>query len=146
MSNREPAESRRLGRFRLAAGFGCRREAVSELPHRTADPARCKWGTDTKEDRMLRLSCLLAIGLCAAGWFFSATANAQHPDWDRFYHYPYIYYAQNYWGPDYYQSSNDLYHRYPPHMRIPVYNKGWYNFYPTDRKYHRGHHFIMDVF
>lgn len=95
---------------------------------------------------MLRSSFLLAVGLFAAGWFFTATANAQNPDWDTFYHYPYVYYPQNYWGPDYYQSSNDLYHRYPPEMRIPVYNKDWYNFYPTKRKYHRGHHFILDVF
>ena len=95
---------------------------------------------------MLRRSFLLALGLCAASWFFAGTANAQNSEWDRFYHYPYVYYPQNFMGPEYNQSSNDLYHRYPPHMQIPVYNKSWYNFYPTKRKYHRGHHFIMDVF
>ena len=45
-------------------------------------------------------------------------------------------------------------------MRIPVYNKQWHNYYPVGRsfqngrmfhrhtrlKYHRGHHFMLDVF
>src|SRR5688572_1440712 len=25
-------------------------------------------------------------------------------DWQRFYHYPYVYYPQNYWGNEYYRS------------------------------------------
>ena len=37
-------------------------------------------------------------------------------------------------------------HRYAPPQQIPVYNKDWYNFYPTARPYHMGHHFILDVF
>ena len=32
-------------------------------------------------------------------------------DWNRFYHYPYVYYPQNFWGADDYRSSEDLYHR-----------------------------------
>lgn len=67
-------------------------------------------------------------------------------DWDRFYHYPYVYYPQNFWTNEYYRSSDSLYYRYPQEMRIPVYNKKWYNYYPTCRLYHRGHHFILDVF
>jgi len=67
-------------------------------------------------------------------------------DWNRFYHYPYVYYPQNFWGVDYYRSSEDLYFRYPPEMRIPVYNLRWQNFYPEDRLYYHGHHFILDVF
>jgi hypothetical protein len=67
-------------------------------------------------------------------------------DWNRLYHYPYVYYPQNFWGPDYYRSSEDLYFRYPPEMRIPVYNKRWHNYYPELRRYHQGYHFIMDVF
>ena len=67
-------------------------------------------------------------------------------DWNRFYHYPYVYYPQNFWGPDYYRSSESLYYRYPPEMRIPVYNKRWQNYYPEPRRYHRGHHFILDTF
>jgi hypothetical protein len=67
-------------------------------------------------------------------------------DWNRFYHYPYIYYPQNFWSTDYYRSSEDLYYRYPPEMRIPVYNKRWHNYYPEGRRYHKGHHFILDVF
>jgi len=67
-------------------------------------------------------------------------------DWNRFYHYPYVFYPQNFWGTDYYRSSEDLYHRYPPEMRIPVYNTGWMNFYPEERRYHQGHHFTLDIF
>ncbi|MEM6329989.1 MAG: calmodulin-binding protein [Planctomycetota bacterium] len=67
-------------------------------------------------------------------------------DWERFYHYPYVYYPQNYWGSEYYRSADSLYHRYPPEMRIPVYNRRWHNYYPSARRYHSGHHFILDVF
>lgn len=72
------------------------------------------------------------------------TYNTQ--DWERFYHYPYIYYPQNFWGNDYYRSSESLYYRYPQEMRVPVYNRQWQNYYPQRRKYHSGHHFILDVF
>ncbi len=88
-------------------------------------------------------------------------------DWNRMYHYPYVYYPQNFWGADYYRSSEDLYYRYPPEMRVPVYHKQWQNYYPQHRgdrrfqqhqifprkgqrhtgvRYHQGHHFIADVF
>ena len=67
-------------------------------------------------------------------------------NWERFYHYPYVYYPQNFWGNEYYRSSESLYYRYPPEMRIPVYNKKWHNFYPSNRRFHSGHHFMLDVF
>ena len=65
-------------------------------------------------------------------------------DWERFYHYPYVFYPQNFWGHEYYRSSQDMYHRYPPEMRIPVYNRKWHNYYPNKRTWHTGHHFILD--
>lgn len=80
----------------------------------------------------------------AYGRTWSRTYNTQ--DWQRFYHYPYVYYPQNFWGPDYYKSSDDLYYRYPQEMRIPVYNKQWHNEYPQARRYHTGHHFILDTY
>ncbi len=64
----------------------------------------------------------------------------------RFYHYPYVTYPQNYRGSEYYRSNGDMYHRYPQEMRIPVYNRSWQNYYPGSRRYHWGHHFILDVF
>ena len=67
-------------------------------------------------------------------------------DWARFYHYPYVYYPQNFWGNEYYRSADSLYHRYPPEMRIPVYNRHWFNYYPSARKFHNGSHFVLDVF
>ena len=67
-------------------------------------------------------------------------------DWNRLYHYPYVYYPENFWGTDYYRSAEDMYYRYPPEMQIPVYNKQWQNEYPQPRRYHKGHQFILNVF
>ena len=67
-------------------------------------------------------------------------------DWERFYHYPYVYYPANFYSSEYYRSSDSLYHRYPPEMQIPVYNNMWHNYYPEGRKYHYGNHFSLDVF
>jgi hypothetical protein len=117
---------------------------------------------------MFRRTLLLACCAAALGVLANApAADAQQPypqaygqqafgrqwggsystqDWNRLYHYPYVYYPQNFWSSEYYQSSNDLYHRYPPEMRVPVYNKQWMNMYPEGRLYHAGHHFILDTF
>jgi len=73
-----------------------------------------------------------------------ATSNSQN--WQRFYYYPYVYYPHNFYTPDYYQSSPNLYHRYPAEMRVPAYNKDWINFYPQQQRYHTGHHFRLDIF
>lgn len=75
-------------------------------------------------------------------WGSSYTAQ----DWNRFYHYPYVYYPQNFWGADQSRSRDNLYYRYPTQMRTPVYNRQWHNYYPQGRRYHQGHHFILDVF
>jgi len=72
-----------------------------------------------------------------------AAGRGQPTDWNRFYYYPYVYYPQNFQRP---QSYDSLYYRYPPSRRIPVYNKSWHNFYPSERPYHSGHGFILDVF
>ena len=80
----------------------------------------------------------------AYGRQWGASYNTQ--DWNRLYHYPYVYYPQNFWGSEYYRSSEDMYFRYPPEMRIPVYNRQWHNYYPQARRYHQGHHFMLDVF
>ncbi len=108
---------------------------------------------------MIRRTVLVLV-FVAAAWLVMSDSQAQAQqaygrqwgrtystqDWNRFYHYPYVYYPQNFWSTDYYRSSEDLYHRYPPEMRIPVYNSSWHNYYPQARKYHSGHHFILDVF
>jgi hypothetical protein len=80
----------------------------------------------------------------AYGESWGATYTTQ--DWNRFYHYPFVYYPQNFWGSEYYRSADSLYYRYPPEMRIPVYNRKWHNYYPNRRKYYQGHHFVLDVF
>ena len=73
-----------------------------------------------------------------------AAGRGQPTDWKRFYYYPYVYYPQNFQRNR--TSFDHMYYRYPPSRRIPVYNKNWYNFYPSPRPYHRGNHFILDVF
>ncbi|QDV71626.1 hypothetical protein Poly24_53650 [Rosistilla carotiformis] len=102
--------------------------------------------------------CLIAAFVAVAFCCVTEQADAQQQaygqtwggagsrDWNRFYHYPYVYYPQNFYAPQYFQSADDLYHRYPQEMRIPVYNKKWHNYYPAGRRYHYGHHFILDVF
>jgi hypothetical protein len=82
------------------------------------------------------------------GTNFSQTwgAAAGPRDCNRFYHYPYVYYPQNFYGSEYYRSSDSMYYRYPAEMQIPVYNRGWHNEYPSQRRYHWGHQFLTDVF
>lgn len=107
---------------------------------------------------MLRRLLLSAIAMTAIWCALPTSAQAQQAynrqwarsysstDWERFYHYPYLYYPQNFYGNDYYRSAESLYYRYPQEMRIPVYNRGWQNYYPQRRRYHMGHHFNLDVF
>ena len=93
-----------------------------------------------------RLLALLVL-TCAAAWLGAGEARAsgksQPTDWNRFYHYPYTYYPRNFQAP---QQFDSLYYKYPAERRIPVYNTGWHNFYPRNRPYHSGHHFLLDVF
>ena len=79
---------------------------------------------------------------------FGANWGAQQSqaNYNRFYHYPYVYYPQNYWGDEYYRSADSLYYRYPQEMRVPVYNRQWRNYYPSSRRYHFGHQFVTDIF
>jgi len=66
-------------------------------------------------------------------------------DWNRFYHYPYVYYPHNFYPQEYFRSAPSLYYRYPPEMMIPTYNPTWANFYPSPQRYYQGKHFILDV-
>jgi hypothetical protein len=73
-----------------------------------------------------------------------AAGQGQPTDWNRFYYYPYVYYPHNFQRNT--TSYNHMYHRYPQSRRIPVYNANWYNFYPSEKPYYKGHHFILDIF
>ncbi|MEM1062657.1 MAG: hypothetical protein AAF532_06620 [Planctomycetota bacterium] len=98
---------------------------------------------------MITRMCKLAVAaiVVGCGAFFAADAPAQElgqpTDWQRFYHYPYVYYPHNFQAP---QEFDSLYWRYPQERRIPVYRDDWYNFYPNRRAYHSGHAFLLDVF
>jgi hypothetical protein len=106
--------------------------------------------------RITRIT-LLVVGMSIAGWGAEGVAQERAfgrvwggglrlRDWERFYHYPFVYYPHNFWSNEYYRSTESLYYRYPPEMRIPVYNKKWHNDYPSGQPYHMGHHFVLDVF
>jgi hypothetical protein len=131
--------------------------------HSPDDPSETEiqnWNSIQGGSPMFRRLLAASIAACALTFAFSASeANAQQQaygqtwngqyqmnDWERFYHYPYVYYPQNYWGNEYYRSADSLYFRYPPEMRVPVYNRSWHNEYPQQKRYHWGHHFITDIF
>lgn len=94
--------------------------------------------------RRILMFAIVAAAFCVQ---FTSHVEASPPgqpaDWQRFYHYPYVYYPQTFQKP---QTYDHMYYRYSPEMRIPVYNKNWYNFYPSEKPYHSGHHYILDVF
>ena len=85
----------------------------------------------------------VCIALAATSTTTEAAGRGQPADWQRFYYYPYIYYPHTFQAPT---EFNHLYYRYPPARQIPVYNEAWHNFYPTERPYHKGKHFMLDVF
>ncbi|MDO4569551.1 MAG: calmodulin-binding protein [Planctomycetia bacterium] len=72
--------------------------------------------------------------------------NYNSQDWNRFYHYPYIYYPHNFYPAEYFRSSESMYNRYPPEMRIPIYNKKYFNYYKEPKTHHQGFHYIIDIF
>lgn len=97
--------------------------------------------------KRISLAALVLLGLAislGAPTSAQAAGNGQPSNWNRFFYYPYMYYPHNFQRQQ--GSFNHMYYRYPANRRIPVYNKNWHNFYPTARPYHKGNHFILDVF
>ena len=138
--------------------FENRSENREMAPNRTGLKRVLGWVLNRRGKSMIR-RIILALACTAAltTLYVTPKANAQAfnqqwgqsystQDWNRMYHYPYVYYPQNFWGPDYYRSSGNMYYRYPPEMQIPVYNRQWHNEYPQERRYYGGHHFNLDVF
>jgi len=93
--------------------------------------------------KFLIITAMLVVAVVATSSNTSAAPPGQPADWQRFYHYPYVYYPHTFQKP---QQYDNMYHKYSPSMQIPVYNKDWHNFYPTKKPWHKGHHFILDVF
>jgi hypothetical protein len=98
--------------------------------------------------RFLLAGLVVCAALAAGGVATPQAAQAQYgvgqpADWNRFYHYPYVYYPENFGRP---QQYDNLYYRYPTNRRIPVYNKLWYNPYMEPTPYYKGNSFKLDVF
>jgi len=89
------------------------------------------------------LAVLLVLG-AICGSQAEAAPPGQPTNWQRFYYYPYVYYPHNFQQTP--ESYDHMYYRYPTQRRIPVYNADWYNFYPTKKPYHSGHHYELDTF
>lgn len=66
-------------------------------------------------------------------------------NWDRYYHYPYVMYPHNYWPQEYFRRNGDMMRPYPPEMRIPLYDRKNYNYYPEPKRFHQGNHYLIDV-
>lgn len=94
-------------------------------------------------NKLVMVSVVVVAAFVTSADTVQAAPPGQPADWQRFYHYPYVYYPHTFQKP---QQYDNMYYKYSPEMRIPVYNKSWYNFYPTEKPYHSGHHFILDVF
>jgi hypothetical protein len=86
------------------------------------------------------LGCAALLGtLCGA-------ANSQADEWGKYYHYPYNYFQQYYWSPYDYQPVYDYQYRYPQQMRVVPKRHGWRSWHTQDKPWHRGYHFVLDVF
>ena len=95
---------------------------------------------------MIAVAVVVMLGV-AAFWSprqLDAAGKGQPTDWNRFFYYPYVYYPHNFRQQR--GSYDHLYYRYAPNQRVPVYNRNWYNFYPTEKPWYKGHHFKLAVF
>jgi hypothetical protein len=92
---------------------------------------------------MLVCLSVLTATIAGSGSKAEAAGIGQPYDWGRYYYYPYVYYPHNFHAP---VQFDNLYYRYPQERQIPVYNAHWHNFYTMPHPYHKGHHFILDVF
>ena len=72
-----------------------------------------------------------------------ASGPGQPADWNQYFYYPYVYYPHNFRN---FRGFNHMYYKYPKEMQIPVYRKDWYNFYPSEKPWYKGHHDILDIF
>lgn len=95
-----------------------------------------------KRGLIVMLAVVAALAIVGNGGDAQAAPPGQPTNWQRFYYYPYVYYPHNFQSQP--ESYDHLYYRYPVERRIPVYNKDWHNFYPSERPYHSGFHFILD--
>jgi hypothetical protein len=154
-----------IGRWSNKPGIGSQRQATEHRPrggtrsacskgHRSphspcvSDPIS---GSFRENQDMLRktmlgvLVCVSVLTAVMAGGASQAKAAGvgQPYDWGRYYYYPYVYYPHNFHAP---VQFDNMYYRYPQERQIPVYNTGWYNPYIEPKPYHKGHHFILDVF
>lgn len=94
---------------------------------------------------------LLAGGVGLALWLGSgATAHAQQYNVNPFYYYPFQLFPANYWpvmSPPWPEPLGTPSMRPPAYQTFPPFKEpNWKYEYWSPNKYHRGSHFLLDVF
>src|SRR5437773_943829 len=101
---------------------------------------------------MRRWLWTLAAGALGLALWGGATtpAQAQQYELNRFVCYPYCYFPWNYWpmqGPKYPEAVGAPYQRPPAYMQMPPFKEPMWRYeYFEPNTYHRGSHFLLDVF
>lgn len=74
----------------------------------------------------------------------------QHYEINRFFNYPYYYFPANYWrgmSPTWPEAQGKPYMRPPAYMAYPPFKEPhWRYEYWMPQLYHRGFHFMLDIF
>lgn len=71
-------------------------------------------------------------------------------DCPRFYHYPFYYFPHSYWpsqGPKWPEPPGACYRPPPAYQAFPAFKEpNWRYEYWQPQRYHRGYHFMLDIF
>src|SRR5207247_10151826 len=90
---------------------------------------------------------VLGVGLWAGS---AAPARAENLNISKFYYYPYYYFPHNYWpamGPQWPEPPGAPCLPPPAYMAFPPYREPhWRYEYWKPQFYHRGYHFMLDIF
>jgi hypothetical protein len=91
---------------------------------------------------------LLLAGLMGLGMFWSSPTAAKADDVNRLYHYPYYYFAHNYWpNAQRWPDPRAHFQPAPTWMAYPPYLDQQFT-YPLfeNKRYYHGNHFFLDQF
>jgi hypothetical protein len=97
--------------------------------------------------RRIVSTLLLGAAAWAAG---AAPADAQQPQMNRFYYYPYYYFPHNYWpsqGPRWSEPTAAPFAKPPAYMAYPPFKEPHWRYEMWEPQlYYRGFHFWLDQF
>jgi hypothetical protein len=114
-----------------------------------------EWGPDGpvthRRFAMSRMRLVLLGGLLGLGlWLGQGTAQAQDPNYGRYFYYPFYYFPHNYWptqGPQWPEKPGAPYMKPPAYMAYPPFLEPHWRYEAFEgQKYYRGNHFWLDSF